>query len=214
MIKTNMFRMYDGRTFEKITKIDYTSDKNLFRYNDFQIFDEYKNIICGSYEVYTYEGHSLIVFEGDIVKVVTRDTICGEYGEHTYEGQVVCENNKYRVEVSDIGFVNLEDKDFIVEIEVVGNYYTIQNKLYKIKKLVEEYFASGFHNFETRLEIDGSCIYILNDNIIFTYIIKDKRLQNETLCGRIDYENNVHNMLMSSCVDYLRKEIIKIWEEE
>ena len=47
-----------------------------------------------------------------------------------------------------------------------------------------------------------------------TYIIKDKRLQNETLCGRIDYENNVHNMLMSSCVDYLRKEIIKIWEEE
>ena len=40
MIKTNMFRMYDGRTFEKITKIDYTSDKNLFRYNDFQIFDE------------------------------------------------------------------------------------------------------------------------------------------------------------------------------
>lgn len=216
MIKTNLFRMYNGLTFERITKIDSTNSNNLFGNDDeFQFFDNNnKNIICGSYEVYTYNGYSLTVFEGDIVKIVTRDTIRGEYGEHTYEGQVVYEDNKYKVKVSNIGYMDLEDKNFIVDIEIIGNYFTRQNKLYKIKTLVENYFVSGFHKFEVRLEVDGSCIYILNNNIIFKYIIIEKRLQNETLCGRIDYENNVQNMLISSCIDYLRKEITKIWEEK
>lgn len=88
MIRTNTFRIYNTKTYEKIDKLETDYNNDFFDDNDdnFLSFDEKNIIICGSYDVYTYNGYSLTVFEGDIVKVVTRDCVNGEYTEYTYEG--------------------------------------------------------------------------------------------------------------------------------
>ena len=74
MIKTNTFRIYDGKTFEKVNKLGTDYNNNFFDESKFFLSNEENIIICGSYYLYNYlQNKSLRVFEGDILRVVVRD---------------------------------------------------------------------------------------------------------------------------------------------
>lgn len=213
MIKTNTFRIYDGKTFEKVNKLGTDYNNNFFDESKFFLSNEENIIICGSYYLYNYlQNKSLRVFEGDILRVVVRDVRMGEYTENTYEGMVVYRDDKCMLQVENIGYINLEDKDLIVDFEFIDNYYEIQKKLYTVKKLFDNYFVSNINKFSIYDEEDK--IYISNGYIIFTYIISEERLKFEILEGQINYNDEIQNMLIFSCIDYLRKEITKIWENK
>ena len=101
------------------------------------------------------------------------------------------------------------------KVKDVNDYFKIieiENKLYKIKELFDNYFISSFENFNTNIK-DGSIIISSNVSV-FEYIIKEKRLVYTLLEDDIDMDNDFQCMLLKGCIDYLRKEIIKIWEEE
>lgn len=213
MIKTNTFRIYDGKTFEKVNKLGTDYNNNFFDESKFFLSNEENIIICGSYHLHNYlQNKSLRVFEGDILRVVVRDVRMGEYTENTYEGMVVYRDDKCMLQVEHIGYINLEGKDLIVDFEFVDNYYEIQKKLYTVKELFDNYFVSNNNKFSMYNEEDK--IYISNGYIIFTYIIKEERLKFEILEGQIDYNDEIQSMLIRSCIDYLRKEMTKIWKNK
>nr|DAN63707.1 MAG TPA: hypothetical protein [Herelleviridae sp.] len=213
MIKTNTFIVYNANTYEKITKLGINHIYDFCNEDEFYFSEDKSIILCGSYDLCNYlNSNSLRVFEGDILRVTIRDLRMGEYSENTYDGMVIYKDDKYMLQVENIGYINLEDKDLIVDFEFVNNYYEIQRKLYKIKELFDNYFVSNNNKFSIYNEENK--IYISNGYIIFTYIIKEERLKFEILEGQINYKDEIQNMLIRSCIDYLRKEINKIWKNK
>lgn len=212
MIKTNLFRVYNSKTYEKVDKLGTNYTNQFFDDDNILSPDEKNIIICGSYYMCNcLNSNSLRVFEGDILRVVERDIRMGEYTETIYEGMVVYKDDKYMLEIKNIGYIDLEDNDSIVDFEFVDNYYEIQRKLYKIKELFENYFVSSHSTFSVFIKEDD--IIISNENIVFIYVIKEERLKNTISRNQINYNDKIQSMLLHSCIDYLRKEITKIWEK-
>lgn len=206
MEKFNLFRVYNSRTYENV--------ENLSRncYGDYFVRNNNDNdgvILCSSFKLYDYKGRWLIVFEGDILEITFKKI--GKKKDIKFSGKVTYENNTYLINTVK-GKVDLTQSDNIITFEIIDNFFDIENKLYKIKELFDNYFISSFENFNTSIK-DGSII--ISSNIsVFEYIIKEKRLVYTLLEDDIDMDNDFQCMLLKGCIDYLRKEIDKIWIDE
>lgn len=207
MIKSSLFRVYNSRTYENV--------ENLSRncYGDYFVRNNNDNdgvILCSSFKLYDYKGSWLIVFEGDILEITFKEI--RKEKDVKFEGKVIYENGLYLFNTTQ-GKIDLTQSNNIVTFEIIDNFFNIQNKLYKIKKLFDNYFISSFENFNTHIENEN--IIIFSDISKFEYIIEEKRL----ICGLtdskdIDFDNDFQSMLFKGCIDYLRKEIDKIWIDE
>lgn len=206
MIKSSLFRVYNARTYEKVENLG----KNC--YGDYYIKNDNKNdevILCSSFKLYDYKSNWIIVFEGDILEITFKEI--GKEKDVKFEGKVVYENSLYFLNTTQ-GKIDLTYSDNIVTFEIIDNFFDIENKLYKIKELFDNYFILNINKFSIYNEEDK--IYISNGYIIFTYIIEEEKLKFEILEGQINYNDEIQNMLIRSCIEYLRKEINKIWIDE
>lgn len=204
MIKSSLFRVYNSRTYENV--------ENLSRncYGDYFVRNNNDNdgvILCSSFKLYDYKGSWLIVFEGDILEITFKEIRKEKYVK--FEGKVIYENGLYLFNTTQ-GKIDLTQSNNIVTFEIIDNFFNIQNKLYKIKKLFDNYFISSFENFNTYIENEN--IIISSDISKFEYIIEEKRLICDLTDSKdIDFDNDFQSMLFKGCIDYLRKEIDKIW---
>lgn len=204
MIKSSLFRVYNSRTYENV--------ENLSRncYGDYFVRNNNDNdgvILCSSFKLYDYKGSWLIVFEGDILEITFKEIRKEKYVK--FEGKVIYENGLYLFNTIQ-GKIDLTQSNNIVTFEIIDNFFNIQNKLYKIKKLFDNYFISSFENFNTYIENEN--IIISSDISKFEYIIEEKRLICDLTDSKdIDFDNDFQSMLFKGCIDYLRKEIDKIW---
>lgn len=74
MIKTNLFRVYNSKTYERVDKLGTNYTNQFFDDDNILSPDEKNIIICGSYYMCNcLNSNSLRVFEGDILRVVERD---------------------------------------------------------------------------------------------------------------------------------------------
>lgn len=207
MIKSSLFRVYNSRTYENV--------ENLSRncYGDYFVRNNNDNdgvILCSSFKLYDYKDNWLIVFEGDILEITFKEI--GKEKDIKFEGKVVYENGLYLFNTTQ-GRIDLTQSNNIVTFEIIDNFFNIQNKLYKIKKLFDNYFVSSFENFNTHIENEN--IIIFSDISKFEYIIEEKRLICDLTDSKdIDFDNDFQSMLFKGCIDYLRKEIDKIWIDE
>lgn len=204
MIKSSLFRVYNSRTYENV--------ENLSRncYGDYFVRNNNDNdgvILCSSFKLYDYKGSWLIVFEGDILEITFKKI--GKKKDIKFSGKVVYEDGLYLFNTTQ-GKIDLTQSNNIVTFEIIDNFFNIQNKLYKIKKLFDNYFISSFENFNTYIENEN--IIISSDISKFEYIIEEKRLICDLTDSKdIDFDNDFQSMLFKGCIDYLRKEIDKIW---
>lgn len=204
MIKSSLFRVYNSRTYENV--------ENLSRncYGDYFVRNNNDNdgvILCSSFKLYDYKGSWLIVFEGDILEITFKEI--RKEKDVKFEGKVIYENGLYLFNTTQ-GKIDLTQSNNIVTFEIIDNFFNIQNKLYKIKKLFDNYFISSFENFNTYIENEN--IIISSDISKFEYIIEEKRLICDLTDSKdIDFDNDFQSMLFKGCIDYLRKEIDKIW---
>ena len=206
MIKSSLFRVYNSRTYENV--------ENLSRnfYGDYFVRNNNDNnevILCSSFELYNHKGNWLIVFEGDILEITFKKI--GKNKDIKLSGKIMYENNTYLLDTIQ-GKIDLTQSNNIVNFEIIDNFFDIQNKLYKIKELFDEYFISSSENFNTYIKDDS--IIISSSISVFEYIIKEKRLVYNLLEDDIDMDNDFQCMLLKGCIDYLRKEIDKIWIDE
>lgn len=211
MIKSSLFRIYNSRTYEKVENLgkNYYGDyciKNSFNKNT---NDNDDVILCSSFKLYDYKGNWIIVFEGDILEITFKEI--GKEKDVKFEGKVMYENGIYFLNTIQ-GKIDLTYSDNIVTFEIIDNFFDIENKLYKIKELFDNYFILNINKFSIYNEEDK--IYISNGYIIFTYIIEEEKLKFEILEGQINHNDEIQNMLIRSCIEYLRKEINKIWIDE
>lgn len=203
MIKSSLFRVYNSRTYENV--------ENLRRncYGDYFVRNNNDNddvILCSSFKLYNYKSDWLVVFEGDILEVTFKEV--GKKKDIKFEGKVVYENGLYLLNINQ-DKIDLTQSNNIVTFEIIDNFFDIQNKLYRIKELFDEYFISSSENFNTYIKDDS---IIISSNIsVFVYIIKEKRLVYNLLEDDIDMDNDFQWMLLKGCIDYLVKEIDKIW---
>lgn len=203
MIKSSLFRVYNSRTYENV--------ENLRRncYGDYFVRNNNDNddvILCSSFKLYNYKSDWLVVFEGDILEVTFKEV--GKKKDIKFEGKVVYENGLYLLNINQ-DKIDLTQSNNIVTFEIIDNFFDIQNKLYRIKELFDEYFISSSENFNTYIKDDS---IIISSNIsVFEYIIKEKRLVYNLLEDDIDMDNDFQWMLLKGCIDYLVKEIDKIW---
>lgn len=208
MEKFNLFRVYNSRTYEKVESLD----KNCF--GDYYIKNnstEYNDdvILCRSFKLYDYKGNWIIIFEGDILEITFKKI--GKSKDIKLIGKVIYENNTFLLDTIQ-GKIDLTQSDNIITFEIIDNFFNIENKLYKIKELFDNYFISSFENFNVYIKEDS---IIISSNIsVFEYIIKEKRLVYTLLEDDIDMDNDFQCMLLKGCIDYLRKEIDKIWIDE
>ena len=208
MIKSNLFRIYNARTYEKVENLD----KNY--YGDYHIKNDNKNdevILCSSFKLYDYKNNWIIVFEGDILEVTFKEI--SKEKDIKLKGTVTYENGFLFLHNITQGKLNLTQSSNIISFEIIDNFFDIENRLYKIKELFDNYFISSSENFKT---------YIRNNNIVissdiskFEYIIKEKRM----ICSlpdkeSIDFDNEFQFMLFKGCIDYLGKKVNKIWIDE
>ena len=204
MIKSSLFRVYNSRTYENV--------ENLSRncYGDYFVRNNNNNdgvILCSSFKLYDYRGSWLIVFEGDILEITFKKI--GKKKDIKFSGKVVYEDGLYLFNTTQ-GKIDLTQSNNIVTFEIIDNFFNIQNKLYKIKELFDNYFVSSFENFNTHIENEN--IIISSDISKFEYIIEEKRLICDLTDSKdIDFDNDFQSMLFKGCIDYLRKEIDKIW---
>lgn len=204
MIKSSLFRVYNSRTYENV--------ENLSRncYGDYFVRNNNDNdgvILCSSFKLYDYKGSWLIVFEGDILEITFKKI--GKKKDIKFSGKVVYEDGLYLFNTTQ-GKIDLTQSNNIVTFEIIDNFFNIQNKLYKIKKLFDNYFVSSFENFNTHIENEN--IIISSDISKFEYIIEEKRLICDLTDSKdMDFDNDFQSMLFKGCIDYLRKEIDKIW---
>ena len=207
MIKSSLFRVYNSRTYENV--------ENLSRncYGDYFVRNNNDNddvILCNSFKLYDYKGGWLIVFEGDILEITFKKI--GKKKDIKFEGKVVYEDGIYLFNTTQ-GKIDLTQSNNIVTFEIIDNFFNIQNKLYKIKELFDNYFISSFENFNTYIENEN--IIISSDISKFEYIIGEKRLICDLTNSKdIDFDNDFQSMLFKGCIDYLKKEIDKIWIDE
>ena len=207
MIKSNLFRVYNSRTYEIV--------ENLSRnyYGDYFVRNNNDNddvILCSSFKLYNYKGNWIIIFEGDILEITFKKI--GKSKDIKLSGKVIYENNTYLLDTIQ-GKVDLTQSDNIITFEIIDNFFNIENKLYKIKELFDNYFISNFESFNTFIENEN--IIISSDISKFEYIVEEKRLICDlTDSNDIDFDNDFQSMLFKSCIDYLRKEIDKIWIDE
>ena len=207
MVKSSLFRVYNSRTYEKVENLG----KNY--YGDYYIKNDNKNdevILCSSFKLYDYKNNWIIIFEGDILEITFKEI--GKEKDVKFEGKVIYENGIYFLNTIQ-GKIDLTYSGNIVTFEIIDNFFDIENKLYKIKELFDKYFISSFENFSTYIENEN--IIIFSDISKFEYIIEEKRL----VCGlpndeSIDFDNEFQFMLLKGCIDYLVKEIDKIWINE
>lgn len=203
MIKSSLFRVYNSRTYENV--------ENLRRncYGDYFVRNNNDNddvILCSSFKLYNYKSDWLVVFEGDILEVTFKEV--GKKKDIKFEGKVVYENGLYLLNINQ-DKIDLTQSNNIVTFEIIDNFFDIQNKLYRIKELFDEYFISSSENFNTYIKDDS---IIISSNIsVFEYIIKEKRLVYNLLEDDIDMDTDFQWMLLKGCIDYLVKEIDKIW---
>lgn len=203
MIKSSLFRVYNSRTYENV--------ENLRRncYGDYFVRNNNDNddvILCSSFKLYNYKSDWLVVFEGDILEVTFKEV--GKKKDIKFEGKVVYENGLYLLNINQ-DKIDLTQSNNIVTFEIIDNFFDIQNKLYRIKELFDEYFISSSENFNTYIKDDS---IIISSNIsVFVYIIKEKRLVYNLLEDDIDMDTDFQWMLLKGCIDYLVKEIDKIW---
>lgn len=208
MEKFNLFRVYNSRTYEKVESLD----KNCF--GDYYIKNnstEYNDdvILCRSFKLYDYKGNWIIIFEGDILEITFKKI--GKSKDIKLSGKVIYENNTYLLNTIQ-GKVDLIQSNNIITFEIIDNFFDIENKLYKIKELFDNYFVSSFENFNSSIKEDS---IIISSNIsVFEYIIKENRLVYNLLEDDIDMDNDFQCMLLKGCIDYLVKEIDKIWIDE
>lgn len=207
MIKSSLFRVYNSRTYENV--------ENLSRncYGDYFVRNNNDNddvILCNSFKLYDYKGGWLIVFEGDILEITFKKI--GKKKDIKFSGKVVYEDGLYLFNTTQ-GKIDLTQSNNIVTFEIIDNFFNIQNKLYKIKELFDNYFISSFENFNTYIENEN--IIISSDISKFEYIIGEKRLICDLTNSKdIDFDNDFQSMLFKGCIDYLKKEIDKIWIDE
>ena len=207
MIKSSLFRVYNSRTYENV--------ENLSRncYGDYFVRNNNDNdgvILCSSFKLYDYKDNWLIVFEGDILEITFKEI--GKEKDIKFEGKIVYEDGLYLFNTTQ-GKIDLTQSNNIVTFEIIDNFFDIQNKLYKIKELFDNYFISSFENFNTHIENEN--IIISSDISKFEYIIEEKRLICDLTDNKdIDFDNDFQSMLFKGCIDYLRKEIDKIWIDE
>lgn len=207
MIKSSLFRVYNSRTYENV--------ENLSRncYGDYFVRNSNDNdgvILCSSFKLYDYKGGWLIVFEGDILEITFKKI--GKKKDIKFSGKVVYEDGLYLFNTTQ-GKIDLTQSNNIVTFEIIDNFFDMQNKLYKIKELFDNYFISSFENFNTYIENEN--IIISSDISKFEYIIEEKRLICDLTDSKdIDFDNDFQFMLFKGCIDYLRKEIDKIWIDE
>ena len=206
MIKSSLFRVYNSRTYENV--------ENLSRncYGDYFVRNNNDNddvILCSSFKLYNYKSDWLIVFEGDILEITFKKI--GKSKDIKLSGKIIYENNTYLLDTIQ-GKIDLTQSNNIVNYEIVDNFFDIQNKLYRIKELFDEYFISSDESFNTYIKDDS--IIISSSISVFEYIIKENRLIYTLLEDDIDMDNEFQFMLLKGCIDYLRKEIDKIWINE
>jgi hypothetical protein len=208
MEKFNLFRVYNSRTYEKVESLgkncfgDYYIKNNSTEYND-------DVILCRSFKLYDYKGNWIIIFEGDILEITFKKI--GKSKDIKLSGKVIYENNTFLLDTIQ-GKIDLTQSDNIITFEIIDNFFNIENKLYKIKELFDNYFISSFENFNVYIKEDS--IIISSNILVFEYIIKEKRLVYTLLEDDIDMDNDFQCMLLKGCIDYLRKEIDKIWIDE
>lgn len=203
MIKSSLFRVYNSRTYENV--------ENLSRncYGDYFVRNNNNDdvILCSSLKLYDYKDNWLIVFEGDILEITFKKI--GKYKDIKLSGKVTYENNTYLLNTIQ-GKVDLTQNENILDFEIIDNFFDIENKLYRIKELFDEYFISSSENFVSFIKND--CIIISSNISSFEYIINEKRLILGLFNEKsINFDNEFQSMLLMGCIDYLKEEIDKIW---
>lgn len=210
MKKSSLFRVYNARTYEKVENLG----KNC--YGDYYIKNNSNEdsddvILCRSFKLYDCRDNWVIIFEGDILEITFKKI--GNKKDIKFEGTFIYENDNYLLYTTSKDKIDLTQSSNITTFEIIDNFYNTKNKLYKIKELFDEYFISSFKNFNTHIENEN--IIISSDILNFEYIIKEKRLICDLTDSKdIDFDNDFQSMLFKGCIDYLRKEIDKIWVDE